>query len=52
MDASTDGLVIAHGHWDTAVMLYVPDLLWRQQSKVLMNYAIYVYVMSEEQILV
>ena len=33
-------------HTDTVVMLYVPEL-WRQQSKMLMNYAIYVYVMPE-----
>ena len=37
-------------HMDIVVLFYVPDLLWRQQSKLLINYALYVYVMPEEQI--
>ena len=37
-------------HTDTVVMLYVPDLLWRHQLKLLMNYPIYVYMIPEEQI--
>ena len=67
MDASIDGLVVAHGpcycfmicslwmpqqmdlllHTDTVVMLYVPDLLWRQQSNLLMNCVIYIYDFSD-----
>ena len=36
---------------NVVVMLYVPDLLWRQQCKLLMNCVDHVYVMPEELIL-
>ena len=39
MDALTEGLVVAHRH---SCYVYVPDLLWRQQSKPLKKCIIYV----------
>ena len=38
-------------HTDTIVILYVPDLFCIQQSQLLINIVIYVYVIPEEHIL-
>ena len=50
MDVATDVLVVVHGHCYNFVMLYAQDLLWKQQSKLLMVCVKYVYVMPEELI--
>ena len=47
MDASTEGLVVTHGHYCYVICT---RLLWWKQSKLLIKCVIYLYMMPEEQI--